>query len=256
MDIISFARLDLKVQKFFIRLYYFLNWFGHFLNVTFLVILRRKRFHHDKFLDAIYYSGVRLFWPLLFISVFTSAALTEGICALLNQYNVQKDIMKWMEFLMLNSFIPFMLAIMLGFHAGFHVIHYHVQGDNRSLEDFISEKLFPRICGLLASAFALYFYVLFSVFIASFIVYASYEELSFADTIFILANEVQDGDIFFSFMVSMLMVLAVSAVVGFYHYLLAKGIIGLRTSVSNIVTRSILWVIIINSLVMVGIFAG
>ncbi|QBR84477.1 ABC transporter permease [Legionella israelensis] len=196
---------------------------------------------------TIFRSGVLLMFPIIIISALMGLTLSLSLFDILSRFQIQHNALPITQNIMLHNLLPLIIGVILSIQSGLNLINAQVKRLHRMPQEVILEYIIPMMAGIIITGLLLYVYALTAFLIGIYSTFHYILNINTQEYLWHITNTLALADLGYSIFKNLLYCSIVALVAGYYYYEIAIRNVSLRKAVSSIMTRSLLWIIILGT---------
>lgn len=164
------------------------------------------------------------------------------------RFDLKLIFLRTFNLLLMRDVLPALITIIIITHSATRLIHFskHYRLLQQRSEHVVLESLFARLTAVILAAILLYFYILFFTYFAIYLYAALTQKAFFTTYLNILLQDLKLSDFIIAIFKTTLFAFAISLISSLYYLKFENKQISLSQCASNIITRGIFWLILLN----------
>lgn len=236
-----------KAMKRLHSLSLFFCFMGHLSHSLKASIFKQHPIAWHRVMEILYFSGIKLLLPCIFIGALVSASLAQSIYMIFNPVFLTHKVLPVSEQILTKDLLPMLLGLILCMQAALNLIHSHPERRQQTQDTILLRYVVPIMIGMNLTGFFLYSYLIVTSFLCFYLIFHFSFDISNAEFLFYLTRPLILWDLMMSLLKTFCLCTLVSLTAGYYYYEAAIKEIALRTAVSRILTRGAFWLITANA---------
>ncbi len=220
---------------------------GHGFLCLWRVLKSPSLFWGKTFLQTIYLSGVRLFLPVVVFCVFIGFSLSVSLDQIFRQLPIESQAQTIVQNAALITIAPLLLGLMLATQSALNLINAKVHQLHHTPEEVMVHHILPISLGILCSGMLLYVYAFVAILSSIYLTFQWVIYSGVRENFFYFLGVIRINDLLYAIFKLLIYCGIVGFVVGYHYYAIALRKIDLRRAVSRIMTRSILFIVVVGA---------
>lgn len=235
-----------KLGVYFVGLVYsfilFLRFMGHLYCSLINMLMGRLRLSLLNIVRTIYYAGIKLVIPFMFISTFLGISMVMKVNSILTPYNLQRDGRLIAQNILTHDLVPFIIGVLLCIQCALNFINVKVNEEDLNVpQQVVVNHILPVLIGINIAGGLLYAYAIAAFFISIYVTYQYFLYTNLYVPMIRILTAITLYDVVYSILKTTLYCTIVSLTIGYYYYDMAVRNLSLRLTVSRMMTRGFLW---------------
>lgn len=243
----NFRQIGYTSVRFIGSVRIFFQFSGHLFSSLMHVITGSQAVYWFAMAKTIFRSGVVLTVPIMVISGLMGLTLSFSLFTVLSKFHVQHDALPVTQDIIIRNLLPLLIGFILSIQSGLNLINARVKRLHRKPQDVMLEHIIPVMAGIILTGLLLYVYVFTAFLIGIYITYHYILHVSAQEYAWQVTGILSLVELGYSLFKNLLYCSIVALATGYYYYEIAIRNVSLRKAVSSIMTRSLLWIIILGT---------
>lgn len=239
-----FHQFGAYVLKFANSFKVFFTFIGYLFYNLFYVLRGRRSISKDSVVKIIFNSGAGLVIPLMIISSLIGVSLSINVFNFLRKFHLEGPVWDLAQDVVTENIVPLLIAVFLCVRTSLTLIHAKVDRSKRASEHVIIGHILPIIIGINISGVLLYVYCLAAFHLSIYLNLVFILQVHTQHYFIHLGDDITISNFLFSIYKTGLYCTIVSIVIGYYYHVSAFEELPIDNAVSQIITRSLIWLAI------------